>query len=191
MSKVKKIFSKKEKSKREEKIEIGDVKENSYNQLVKSTETCYWSINVNSVETVENSEENEVFYANQIEDVLDEYIVFSETYKKISKQMLNPIKMKKNAVSIYMQLNEMGSKFNSVIAKYATTAKPTEDLKDVHVLLLESLSYFVVYNNEFAEVMKNGNFKRINELSKGLEKGQSGIREVFEKLEERENNKKE
>lgn len=130
------------------------------------------------------SEEDQ--YAKELEPVLEEYISFAQTYKKISKQMMNPIKMRKNAGNIYQQLSKMSEGFNKVIANFKEQAVPPEDLQEIHEKMIESLNYFEVYNNEFPTLMKSGNFKRINEVSKGLDKGHRGIKEVFAQLEERE-----
>lgn len=132
----------------------------------------------------------EDLYAKEMEKVLDAYIEFAQTYKQISKKLLNPIKMRKQAGVIYQQLSKLSSNFNQVITQFKEKAVvPTEDLQPIHDKLLESLAYFEVYNTEFPTLMRSGNFKRINEVSKGLDKGHKGIKEVFAALEEREANK--
>lgn len=132
----------------------------------------------------------EELYAKEIGIVLDEYIKFTQAYKKVSKMMMNPFKMKKQAGAIYKELDNLSKRFNEVIHTFKGRAVvPTEDLQPIHEKLLDSLSYFEVYNNEFPELMRNGNFKRLHEVSQGLDKGNKGLKEVFDLLEEREKNK--
>ncbi len=132
---------------------------------------------------------DEDLYAKELEIILEEYIKFTKTYKDITKQMVNPIKMRKNAGKIYKQLSDMGHHFNQIVATFKERAKPADDLQEIHEQLLTSLSYFEVYNNEFPDLMRKGNFKRINEVSRGLDTGHKGIKAVFDALEEREQNK--
>ena len=131
----------------------------------------------------------EDLYAKELEIVLEEYIKFTKTYKDISKQMMNPIKMRRKADKIYEQLSQLSLHFNLIIKTFKDRAVPTEDLQSIHEQLLKALGYFEVYNNEFPDLMMNGNFKRINEVSKGLDLGHKGIKDVFVALEERERKK--
>lgn len=131
----------------------------------------------------------EGLYAKELEIVLEEYIKFTKTYKDIAKQLMNPIKMKRNAEKIYKQLSDLSVRFNMTINTFKERAIPTDDLQEIHNKLIKSLEYFEIYNDEFPELMMNGDFKRINEVSKGLDLGHKGIKEVFDELEEREKNK--
>lgn len=131
----------------------------------------------------------EDLYAKELGFVLDGYAEFTKVYKEVSKLMMNPIKMRKQAGTIYERLSRLSQQFNQVIVKFKKRAVPPEDLQEIHKKMVESLHYFEVYNNEFPELMRKGNFKRINEVSRGLETGHKGIKAVFEALEERENKK--
>lgn len=140
---------------------------------------------------VKNEEiSSEEQYVHELEKVFDAYVHYSKEYKRISKQLMNPWKARKLAGQFFRQIIELGNSFNQSIATFKELALvPTEDLQPIHEKLLESLDYFVVYNNEYPDAIQKGNFKRITELSKGLDKGQKGIKEVFELLEEREKQK--
>lgn len=128
-------------------------------------------------------------YAQELGVVLEGYAQFTKTYKEISKMMLNPIKMRKQAGVIYDRLSRLSKQFNQVIASFREKAIPPEDLQAIHEQMLDALHHFEVYNNEFPDLMRKGNFKRINEVSRGLDTGHKGIKAVFESLEERENQK--
>lgn len=138
-------------------------------------------------ELVEFSEED--LYVKELEIILEEYMKFTKTYKEISKQMLNPFKMKKNAGKIYEDLTKLSLHFNLTIGTFRNQAIPPEDLLDIHEDLLVALDFFETYNSEFPDLMRQGNFRRINEVSHGLDKGHKGIKEVFIALEKRENEK--
>lgn len=139
------------------------------------------------LEGAELSEED--LYAKEFELVLEEYIKFTQAYKEVSKQMMNPLKMRKNAGKIYEDLNRLSQRFNRVIDSFEDRATPPADLKEIHEETLDCLDHFYVYNEEFPELMVNGDFKRINKLSKGLEKGHKGIQRVFDRLEKYEESK--
>ena len=136
-----------------------------------------------------NTLSEEDLYAREFELVLEGYMEFTQTYKAVSKQMMNPLKMRKNAGKIYEDLNRLSQKFNRIIHDFENRAVPPADLKEIHEKALTSLAHFEVYNNEFPDLMLSGDFKRINQLSKGLEAGHRGIKEIFEELEEREKQK--
>lgn len=133
--------------------------------------------------------DKEDLYAKELELVFDNYVLFAQTYKGVSKQLTNPIKMKKHADKIYNELAELGVQFNRTIKSFKDNAVPPEDLTEIHKTLIESLNYFEEYNNEFPELILSGNFKRIKNISKRLDLGYKGIKDVFVALEERERKK--
>lgn len=173
------LINRKDKKKPDSTIEIIDTKNSNVNS---GSDT---SKNIKDVE-VRHELSTEDLYARELEIVIDEYMKFTRTYKQISKQLINPIKMKKNAGAIYLNLANQSQHFNQIISTFKERAVPTDDLKEIHQQMIEALSYIETYNNEFPELMKSGNFKRIHEVSKGLDEGHKGIKSVFLALEERE-----
>jgi len=169
---------------REDKEMKSEIMENAMDvQEIKESETDVESTHTSPLTA-------EVLYAKELESLLDSYIEYTATYKKISKMVMNPIKMRKQAMAIYKQLSELGERFNEAIYAFREKAVvPSEDLQPIHDKILDSLGYFEVYNKEFPELMRGGNIKRVHQLSQGLEKGQRGMKEAFDALEERENQK--
>lgn len=182
MKKVNITINRADKKQKQESVAAEPIQETVQEPLISEEPVTNEAV----VEEVLSAED---LYAKELGFVLDGYSAFTKAYKEVSKMMMNPIKMRKQAGAIYERLSRLSQEFNHVIATFKERALPPEDLQEIHGQLMEALHHFEVYNNEFPDLMRKGNFKRINEVSRGLDTGHKGIKAVFEALEERENQK--